>query len=190
MKTALLLIPKIDKEINGQAYLSACIKKVMNEGFILLTPGLFNLYCEQVNSEFIERLIPVTDSIFCFTDFGIIDSMKDIAEKHSEAKLKISFRQFTPEELSCFYAVSLENILLDISNREHMPIELLKSSDRRRELCEARQLYCKRARAITGMSLAQIGKHINRDHTTVMNGITQVDNIRELRERYNLYFNQ
>ena len=156
----------------------------MNEGYILLTPSLYDLYQEQVTLEFIERLIPVTDRIFCFMDFGAVTLIKDIPN------LIISFRQFAPKQLNRYFSISLENILADISNKERIPVELLKRKTRKREIVEARQLYFRRAREISGKSFSDIGSLLGLDHATVMAGIKHVNDTKDLTEKYNKYFNQ
>jgi chromosomal replication initiator protein len=82
----------------------------------------------------------------------------------------------------------LERILSDVSNKSGISEETLKSKTRIREVAEARQIYFKRASQITKLSLAAIGKFVNRDHATVIHGIKAVNNIRELRQKYSEYF--
>jgi chromosomal replication initiator protein len=83
---------------------------------------------------------------------------------------------------------SLERILFEVSKLTWVPIEYLRSKTRQRNVCEARQIYFRRAREMTTNTLYEIGALVNRDHATVMNGIKIVNDVKELRERYKLYF--
>lgn len=96
----------------------------------------------------------------------------------------------------CFYLqrkkngnTSLERILYEVSKLTGIPVEYFRSKTRQRNICEARQIYFKRAREMTCKTLYEIGALVNRDHATVMNGIKIVNDVKELRERYELYFN-
>ena len=83
----------------------------------------------------------------------------------------------------------LDVILREICNKEKLPIDILKSNCKVRKVTEARQFYYKRARELTGKTFSEIGKVVNRNHATVLNGIRVVNDIGELKKRYNSYFN-
>jgi chromosomal replication initiation ATPase DnaA len=76
--------------------------------------------------------------------------------------------------------VKLEDILSAVSASTLIPIEALKEGGGvkgkrgRREVTTVRQIYCFVARELTGCSLYEIGKAVNRDHATVLYSINTV----------------
>ena len=84
---------------------------------------------------------------------------------------------------------SLASILLEVSRKSKITLERLLSGSREREIVEARQIYFKRARETTNISYRLIGALVGLDHATVLHGVRNVDNVKELSIRYNLYFN-
>jgi hypothetical protein len=83
----------------------------------------------------------------------------------------------------------LYNILKDVSIKTNISVDVMKGKSRKREVVEARQLFFKRAKEITNLSLSKIGSRLNRDHSTVLYGIKTVNNLKSLSERYDVYFN-
>jgi hypothetical protein len=86
------------------------------------------------------------------------------------------------------FEISLNEIIDYICKRERISKERFTSKSRKREIVEARQLYFKRAREVTRNSLYTIGITVGKDHATVLHGIKTIDNVRELTEKYNIYF--
>jgi len=64
--------------------------------------------------------------------------------------------------------VMLRHILLEVCQKRGLSIDDVAGPSMLRELIDARREYVKISRARTRKSLAQIGKLINRDHTTVL----------------------
>jgi chromosomal replication initiator protein len=82
-------------------------------------------------------------------------------------------------------AITVEDILKDVAEKNNISVELITSRTRKREVVEARHIYCYRAK--TGFkffSLNDIGQAIYRDHSTVIAGIHNVQNIPSLNKKY------
>lgn len=60
--------------------------------------------------------------------------------------------------------------------------EDLISPNRTANIRQARQIYCALARSITRMSLAEIGKGVNRDHATVIHSCKVIKDARDTRD--------
>lgn len=54
-----------------------------------------------------------------------------------------------------------------------------------REVSDARFVFFKVAHENTKCSISAIGRYVNRDHATVLNGIKKLDEIDEIKEMYN-----
>ena len=79
-------------------------------------------------------------------------------------------------------------IFEDVCRRAKMSTEEVKKKTRDRNIVEIRQIYFKCARELTSKSFEKIGMIVNKDHATVMYGIKTVNNVKELRDRYNSLF--
>lgn len=72
----------------------------------------------------------------------------------------------------------LEYILNAVAEEWGVTVERIKSKSRRAEYVEARQVYCKLAKQITGAPFANIGAKLNgRDHTTIIHSIRHINDI-------------
>ncbi len=71
--------------------------------------------------------------------------------------------------------INLKEIINLVCNAFRLPIDALKSKSRRRELVIARNTAFYLARRFTELSLKEIGKHLNRRHSTVLKGITTIE---------------
>lgn len=65
---------------------------------------------------------------------------------------------------------ALMEIVDEVSDATGVPVHMILSNDMRREITQARQLAYFVAHT-HGFSLPEIGKAMNRDHTTVLSGI-------------------
>jgi chromosomal replication initiator protein len=69
-----------------------------------------------------------------------------------------------------------------------MPLELLKSKTRKREIVQARQLSMYFSKQLTKNSLASIGQQCgNKDHATVLHACRTVNNLKETDKRFRTY---
>lgn len=66
-----------------------------------------------------------------------------------------------------------------VSERTKTPVKDLLGGKRHQEIVRPRQLAMWLARVRTGKSYGQIGRAFKRDHTSVMNGIARIEQLRE-----------
>lgn len=84
--------------------------------------------------------------------------------------------------------VSIDYIQKVVCDYFDMPIELLKSKTRKREIVQARQLAMFFAKQLTKSSLATIGAHCGgKDHATVLHACRTVNNLAETDKRFKRY---
>lgn len=180
MKTAVIIIPSLNKDIFPLGYLSICANKVSSMGYTLLHSQDYNEYKSIELRDFIDRINPVINAFFFFVDFGVNDLMTELILKgDKEINIEIT------EDPS---RINLEGLLFVVSKKSDIPIEALKRKTRKREIVESRQIYFKAAKQMTKSSLSAIGRLVRLDHSTVIHGIKVVNNVKELSERYYEYF--
>jgi chromosomal replication initiator protein len=69
-----------------------------------------------------------------------------------------------------------------------MPIDLINSKTRKREIVQARQLAMFFSKKHTKSSLATIGQHCgNKDHATVLHACRTVNNLLETDKQFRVY---
>ncbi len=92
------------------------------------------------------------------------------------------FVKNTTRELSIDY---IQKVVCDYFD---MPIELIKSKTRKREIVQARQLTMYFSKQLTKNSLATIGAQCgNKDHATVLHACRTVNNLAETDKRFKTY---
>jgi len=102
--------------------------------------------------------------------------MKDLTIFEPKYRTLVGYlRQDEPKTLS--------NILFDVSIRTNVSIEAIKSHTRKREIAEARNIFCKAAR-VQGISFRKIGEYVGIKHSTVIHGCHNVDFIPSLQKKY------
>jgi len=75
--------------------------------------------------------------------------------------------------------ISIKKILAAISRRSHIQLEVLTGRKRNKIIMPWRQLAYLLSYELTGCTLTQIGKVLNRDHTSLMHGIKQINKLRQ-----------
>jgi chromosomal replication initiator protein len=84
--------------------------------------------------------------------------------------------------------ISIDYIQKVVSDYFDMPIELLKSKTRKREVVQARQIAMYYAKNHTKASLASIGAHCGgKDHATVLHAYRTVNNLIETDKQFRGY---
>ena len=87
--------------------------------------------------------------------------------------------------------VSIDYIQKVVCDYFDLPIELLKSKTRKREVVQARQIAMYFAKAMTKSSLATIGMHCGgKDHATVLHACRTVNNLMETDKRFRAYIEE
>lgn len=185
MKTAILLIPNIGPLYNRHNYLELCIEKCRQENVQVLMPVFYDSHPVD-DRAFFERMLPFVDYLYLFVNFGIDQLMLDMVDRAIN-KIEIRYRRVST--LDKVYSSTAE-ILNDVCQKLNISIEDIKSPNRKRELVEARQIYCRKAKESTKASLAVIGAEIKRDHATVMYAIKQAENVVEIKAIYEKYYGE
>ena len=86
--------------------------------------------------------------------------------------------------------VSIDYIQKVVCDYFDLPIELLKSKTRKREVVQARQIAMYFAKQMTKSSLANIGAHCGgKDHATVLHACKTVNNLIDTDKRFRGYIN-
>ena len=87
--------------------------------------------------------------------------------------------------------VSIDYIQKVVCDYFDLPIELLKSKTRKREVVQARQIAMFFAKKMTKSSLANIGMHCGgKDHATVLHACKTVNNLVETDKRFRTYVDE
>jgi chromosomal replication initiator protein len=87
--------------------------------------------------------------------------------------------------------VSIDYIQKVVCDYFDMPMELMKSKTRKREIVQARQLAMFFAKKLTKSSLASIGAQCgNKDHATVLHAVRTVNNLADTDKRFRLYVDE
>ena len=188
MKTAVLILPGIPDGYDTNSYYNACISEVTNDDITLLTPKLPELARQMMNKDYIIGLESIINIIYVFTDFGSNVFVNCVISHFKERPgIEIIYKSF-PAEIMDKFISNLGSILRDVADKAKVPIEELKSKSRQRDLVEARQIYFYISKNKTSASLAKIGAEVNRDHATVIHGLRTFENVRDLKEKYNLWY--
>ncbi len=87
--------------------------------------------------------------------------------------------------------ISIDYIQKVICDYFGIPMEILNSKTRKREIVQARQLAMYFSKEHTKASLATIGMHCgNKDHATVLHAIRTVNNLKETDKQFKSYFKE
>ena len=87
--------------------------------------------------------------------------------------------------------VSIDYIQKVVCDYFDMPIELLKSKTRKREVVQARQISMYFAKSMTKSSLSTIGLHSGgKDHATVLHACRTVNNLIDTDKRFKVYIDE
>jgi chromosomal replication initiator protein len=87
--------------------------------------------------------------------------------------------------------VSIDYIQKVVCDYFDLPIELLKSKTRKREVVQARQIAMFFAKSMTKSSLATIGMHCGgKDHATVLHACRTVNNLMDTDKRFRAYIDE
>ena len=84
--------------------------------------------------------------------------------------------------------VSIDYIQKVVCDYFDIPVDIMKSKTRKREIVQARQLAMYFSKQLTKSSLAHIGKHCgNKDHATVLQACKTVNNLADTDKRFKGY---
>jgi hypothetical protein len=186
MDPVLLLIPSTENWVNRRKYLAMCIDLVTEEGFIPLTPALYEK--TSVNQDkFIQSSLKYVSIVYLFVNFGIDAPMFRVIDE-SSFKAEIRYRRIAETKIDQLYSDPL-SILQEVCSITGYTKEQLQSKTRKREIVDLRKVYFRRCREITKATLEKIGELVNRDHATVMYGINEAMSTAEIIKLYDKVFN-
>jgi chromosomal replication initiator protein len=87
--------------------------------------------------------------------------------------------------------LSIDYIQKVVSDYFSIPVDLMHSKTRKREIVQARQISMYFAKSLTKSSLALIGSQIGgKDHATVLHACKTVNNLLETDKRFRLYLDE
>lgn len=187
MKIALLLIPATNGSVDRKTYLTDCIETVMKENYMPLCPDFYEQFTRLSLTDCIKKILPFSEVIFVFEDFDKGEKLIQLVE--SIDKQKPIYKRILPGGIE-IYQNTLMTILKDVSSKLMIPIEALQNKGRKREVVDARFVYYRRAKKYTKESLYQIGSLVGKDHATVISGLRQAKNTRQVIELYEKCYGQ
>jgi len=192
MKTAVILFNIPERQIynSPEAYLTLCSDMVFRAGYTPIHSNSWREYDRIDKEAFIAKTNMVIDAFFLFVDYGISPLMLNIVKEHytreeSEKNLR---KDLIINIALTGTGAGLASILLEVSEIMNIPVEVLKTRTKTREVALARQFYFKRARLFTNDSLIKIGALVNRDHATVLHGVRLVNECPSVRKVYEKIF--
>ena len=115
-----------------------------------------------------------------FTQFG----------KECDVFLDFFLKEFVTKTKNTAREISIDYIQKVVCDYFDIPIELMKSKTRKREIVQARQLAMYFSKQLTKNSLANIGIHCgNKDHATVLHDCKKVNNLIDTDKQFKAYVN-
>ena len=87
-------------------------------------------------------------------------------------------------------AVTPAKILTYVSQKYNVPEEDIKSSKRSKDIANSRHITVYLIRKLTDMPLASIGKFFNRDHTTMMSSVENIEKMRRTNPEFDNTLNE
>jgi len=189
MKPAFVQIPDTGTAVNRSRYLRDCMKYVVSQGHFPLSRDAYDTYLSMDQEKFTSQMLGFCKTAYLFIDFGITKDMTATAKIAAKQDIPVYFVKIS-ENYPKEYETSLADILQEVSEKTKIPIEDLKSSTRKREVVDARDIYYRRAREVCGKmySLAKIGREVNKDHATVLWGYREACETKEIADQYQEYY--
>lgn len=150
-------------------------KKLYNDG-IEIDPDIVEYIGYSINSN-IRELEGAMISLLAQGSLAKKEITMDLAKSIVDKFIKNSTRE-----------ISIDYIQKVVCDYFDMPVEMLKSKTRKREIVQARQLSMYFSKQLTKSSLASIGQQCgNKDHATVLHACRTVNNLKETDKRFKTY---
>jgi len=193
MKNALLLIPSnLNDKVDRTDYLNHCIRNAMRAGYMPYTPDLYEMFNDVSRKEYVDRLLlakGVISTVLFFIDYSVDSLMFDLLYRVKDDDIEIVNVRLPEKELRQCSPTAL-SILADVSKKTAIPLEILVTRTRRREVVDARYVYFRRAKEKTKASLREIGIPVGKDHASVLAGIRVANNVKAVMNLYNRLYGQ
>jgi len=153
-------------------------QKVYNDGIDLSTSIVEYIASQITNS--VRELEGALISLLAQSTLNKKDITLDLAKKMIDKLVKS-----TTTEISIDY---IQKIVCDYFN---MPVDILQSKTRKREIVQARQIAMYFSKNLTKSSLATIGAQIGgKDHATVLHACKSVNNLIDTDKRFRAYIEE
>ena len=167
-----LQIPELETRI------SILEKKIYNDG-IELPKDVIEYLAYSITTN-IRELEGALISLIAQSSLNKKEVTLDLAKKMIDKFVKNNARE-----------VSIDYIQKVVCDYFELPIELMKSKTRKREVVQARQIAMYFAKNYTKSSLATIGAHCGgKDHATVLHACKTVNNLMETDKRFRAYVDE
>ena len=161
-----------------QTRISILKKKIYNDG-IVLTDEVIEYIASHVTTN-IRELEGALISLLAQSTLNNKEITLDLTKQLIDKLVKN-----TKREISIDY---IQKVVCDYFN---MPMELLKSKTRKREIVQARQIAMFFAKSMTKSSLVTIGTQIgNKDHATVLHACKTVNNLIDTDKSFRVYIDE
>lgn len=153
-------------------------QKVYNDG-IDMSDTIVEYIASQISNS-VRELEGALISLLAQSTLNKKDITLDLAKKMIDKLVKS-----TTSEISIDY---IQKIVCDYFN---MPVDLLQSKTRKREIVQARQIAMYFSKNLTKSSLATIGAQIGgKDHATVLHACKTVNNLIDTDKRFRVYIDE
>ena len=162
---------------NYETRIAILKQKIYNDG-IELPLDIIEYIASQITTN-IRELEGALISVLAQSTLNKKEITLDLAKKMIDRLVKNTKRE-----------ISIDYIQKIVSDYFHMPIDLMLSKTRKRDIVQARQITMYFAREFTSESLASIGAQIGgKDHATVMHAHSTVNDLIETDKRFKNYIN-
>lgn len=179
---ALLMVPAIESGVDEFAYITMCMQKIIDYGHDPDVPALYRNTPARMSLK-IDNYLSLCDMVYMFVNFGIDQVMLDVIDRAVKVGKPIRYERIHTVIMDQVFLTPRE-ILRDVARKTGISVEMIQGKSRKREIIEARHIYCARAKRKTKASLARIGAEISRDHATVLHAVSNVAGIKELNKKY------
>ena len=151
------------------------VKKLYNDGI-------------EIDQEIIEYIAYAINSNIRELEGALISILAQSSLNKKQITLELVKSMVDKFVKSTTREISIDFIQKVVCDYFDMPLELLKSKTRKREIVQARQLSMYFSKQLTKNSLASIGQQCgNKDHATVLHACRTVNNLRETDKRFRTY---
>jgi hypothetical protein len=183
-KLALVLIPDTPANVNRREYIKDCMAGVTMQGFMPLLYELYKEYSHAPYTDFIKTALTLVDTALIYQDFNQGEALQTFVRSQGFTGEIIETRLETYKE----YIRTLEDILKEVAIKRNIQVRDLKGPSKRRELVDTRYIFFRRAKKCTEATLGMIGQTVDRDHSTVLHGLREMEQVRELQILYRTHY--
>ncbi|NOZ46514.1 MAG: chromosomal replication initiator protein DnaA [Chlorobi bacterium] len=153
-------------------------QKVYNDGIVL-------------DEEVIEYIATHVTSGIRELEGALISLLAQSTLNKKEITIELAKQMIDKLVKSSSHEITIDYIIKVVSSYFNMPVELLNSKTRKREIVQARQIAMYFAKGMTKSSLATIGSQVGgKDHATVLHACKTVNNLMDTDKRFRSYISE